>query len=283
MARDSKQVFRFLTVAQANGSNQLNVVSYNNSASVNSTGAVIAFTANGVSGSWSQGVSNTINRAGFRTTVGDQTNIVSGETNGILNDPALFGNLNGAERYCHVIVAPFGAHVAGVRFEVLVEGASDSGTGTAGTDWSAISSAIPIPVPTTMTGFTPTIVIASGIGTLASHGFEVGQILIPQAAGTNLALGQPVFVTQILSANTFAVSKTPYSMITDTTVSLSSNVVTRPNTRRALAIPLCANPKPWVRLVVRAIPNSGTTPQAHTGVLVDNAFLTMGRDCAALY
>lgn len=282
MARDGKQVFRFLTVAQANGSNQLNVVSYNNSASVNSTGAVIAFTANGVSGSWSQGVSNTINRSGFRTTNADQTLIVSGETSAILNDPALFGNLNGAERYCHVTVAPYGAHVAAVRFEVLVEGASDSGTGTTGTDWSAISSSIPIPVPTAG-ALTSTVTIASGIGTLAAHGFEVGQILIPQAGGTNLALGQPVFVTSILSSSTFGVSKTPYSMVTDTTVSTGSIVFSRPNTRRVLAIPLCANPKPWVRVVVRAIPNSGTVPQAHTGVLVDNAFLTMGRDCAALY
>ena len=282
MARDGKQVFKFLTVAQANASNQLNVVSYNNSASVVSTGAVIAFTAVGSAGIWSQGVSTTINRAGFRTTNADQTLIVSGETSAILNDPALFGNLNGAERYCHVTVAPFGAHVGTVRFEMLVEGASDSGTGTAGTDWSAISSSIPIPVPTAG-ALTSTVTIASGIGTLAAHGFEVGQILIPQTAGTNIALGQPVFVTSILSPSTFGVSKTPFSMVTDTTVSTGSIVFSRPNTRRVLAIPIAANPKPWVRVVVRAIPTGTATPAASIGVLVDNVFLAMGRDCAALY
>lgn len=281
MARDSKQVFRFLQTAQANGSSQLNVMNYNNSASVQATGAAIGFNATGTANMWSVGTSTTINRAGFRTTVADQTNIVSGETNGILNDPALWGNLNGAERYCHVTVAPFGAHVAAVRFEITVEGASDTGLGTAGTDWTAIGSSIPIPVAAAVT---KALVIASGVGTLAAHGLNVGDVLIPQTAGTGFAIHQPLYVVSLPASNptgTVGLSKTPGSGIIDT--SLSGTVTfTLCNTRRVLAIPLSANPKPWVRVAVRVMA-LGATPAAHVGVVIDNAFLTMGRDTASLF
>jgi len=256
MARDGKQVLRFLTVAQANGSNQLQVTNYGASTTVLSSGATMGFVSTGVSGSWSQGVSNTLNRAGFRNTNADQTIVVSGETSAILNDPALFANTNGAERYCHVTVAPYGAHVAAVRFEVLVEGASDTGLGAASTDWSAISSAIPIPVNG---GTTKTVVFSNGQGTLATHGLNIGDILIPRAAGGG------------------------FSNVQDTTITQASATYDVCHQRRVLAIPIAPNPKPWVRVIVRAIPNSGTTPAANVGVLVDNAFLTMGRDSASLF
>ena len=281
MARDAKQVFRFVQTAQNNGTNQLLVQNYAGSTTVASNGASFSFSAAATSGSWSQGVSQTINRGGFRTIVGDQTNIVTGETNGIANDPALWGNLNGAERYCRVVVAPYGAILSTTRFEVFVEGASDSGTGTAGSDWSAISGSIPLPVNA---GYLPpsAFTIASGIGTLAGHGFEVGDILVPRAAGTNLLIAQPLYVVAVTSSSTFTVSRTPYSNITDTAVSATSATFDRCRPRRVLALPLTPNPKPWVRLVVRAIPNSGVTPSTNTGCVIDSAYLTMGRDCAAL-
>ena len=284
MARDGKQVLRFLTVAQANGSNQLQVQNYGASTTVVSSGATMGFPAAGVSGSWSQGVSTTLNRAGFRTTNADQTLIVSGETSATLNDPALFANTNGAERYCHVTVSPYGAHVAAVRFEVLVEGASDTGTGTAGTDWSAISSSIPIPVNA---GTTKTVVFSGGQGTLASHGLSIGDILIPRAAGGGFAIQQPLFVVGIQSTGLFTVSKTPGSTLQDANITQASATYDVCTQRRVLAIPIAPNPKPWVRVIVRAIPNSGTTPNsggtAPMGVLVDNAFLSMGRDSASLF
>lgn len=281
MARDSKQVFRFLQVAQNNGNSQLNVMNYNNSASVQATGAAIGFNGTGAANMWAVGASTTINRAGFRTTVADQTNIISGETSGILNDPALFGNLNGTERYCHVTVAPFGAHLATVRFEITVEGASDTGLGAAGTDWSPIGSAIPIPVAAAVT---KALVISSGVGTLASHGLNVGDILIPQTAGTGFAIHQPLYVVSLPTTNptgTVGLSRTPGSGIIDTTLG-GSVTFTQCNTRRVLAIPLSPNPKPWVRVAVRVLA-SGVTPAAHVGVVIDNAFLTMGRDTASLF
>lgn len=282
MARDAKQVFRFVQTVQNNTNNQLLVQNQNASGSIVTQGAVFVFGAAGASGVWSQGTSNTLNRAGFRTTVADQTNLVSGETNGILNDPALFGNLNGAERYCHVVVAPFGAIPTTVRWEVLVEGASDTGNGTAGTDWSAISSSIPLPVNTGYLA-TSAFAVVNGVGTLTNHGFEVGDILLPRAAGTNIAIYQPMYVVATPNVNTFWVSKTPGSGIIDTTISVTSAAHDRARPRRVLAIPIAPNPKPWARVVVRAIPTGAVTPAINTGIVIDSAFLTMGRDCAALF
>jgi hypothetical protein len=280
MARDNKQVFRFVQTAQANGSNQLLVQNYAASASVLSSGASFSFSAAATASSWSQGVSQTLNRAGFRTTNADQSIVVSGETSATLNDPALWGNLNGAERYCHVVISPYGAILGTTRFEIFVEGASDSGTGTAGTDWSAISTSVPLPINATYTA-PSALVISSGIGTLASHGFQVGDILVTRAAATNLAIAQPIYVVSVTNTSTFTVSKTPYGPI-DTTISASSSVFDKCVSRRLLAIPMGPNPKPWIRLVVRALPNSSVTPSTNTGVVIDSAYLTMGRDCAAL-
>lgn len=283
MARDNKQVFRFVQTVQNNNNNQLLVQNQSASGSIQTQGATFVFGAAGAAGLWAQGVSTTLNRAGFRTVIADQTNIVSGETNGTLNDPALFGNTNGFERYCHVMVAPFGVIPTTVRWEVFVEGASDAGNGTAGTDWSAISSSIPLPVNATYTA-TSAFAIASGVGTLANHGFEVGDILLPRAAGTNIAIYQPMYVVAIPTTSTFHVSKTPGSGIIDTTISVTSAVHDRARPRRVLAIPISPNPKPWVRVVVRAIPSgNATTPAVNTGVVIDSAYLTMGRDSASLF
>jgi hypothetical protein len=280
MARDAKQVFRFLTVAQNNTNNQLQQQNYLASTTVLSSGAVMGFNSAGGGGLWSQGISNTINRAGFRNTNADQSIIISGETSGILNDPALVANTNSSERYCHVTVAPFGAHVATVRFEVLVEGASDSGTGTASTDWSAISSAIPV---TVNAGQTRTVVFSGGQGTATAHALNVGDVLIPRANGGGFSLLQPLFVVGVTGANTFLVSKTPGSAVQDATITQASATYDLCHQRRILAIPIAPNPKPWVRVIVRAIPTGNVTPAANVGVLVDNAFLTMGRDSASLF
>lgn len=283
MARDAKQVFRFVQTAQVNNNNQLLVQNQNASTTIATQGATFTFGAVGTAGLWAQGISTTLNRAGFRTVIADQTNMVTGETNGIPNDPALFGNTNGFERYCHVVIAPFGAIPSIMRWEVYVEGASDSGVGTAGNDWTAISSSIPVP---TNTGYLPTsaFAVVNGVGTLNAHGFEVGDILLPRAAGTNIAIYQPMYVVATPTINTFNVSKTPGSGIIDTTISVSSAVHDRPRQRRVLAIPISPNPKPWVRVVVRAIPNgSVTVPAINTGVVIDSAYLTMGRDCASLF
>jgi len=282
MARDNKQVLRFLQATWATATNQMAVQNYGLSASVSATGAAISMTTIGAAGIWYQGFSTTINRGGFRDTNGDQSLIVSGETSAISNDPALYGNTNGNERYCHILFAPFGPHVSTAQWEVLVQGASDSGTGTAGTDWTAISGAVPI---TNLQGnVTKTFVIANGVVSLAGHALNVGDVLIPRVAGTNISVGQPLFVVSVPNSSTFWLSRTPGSGIADTAISGTSNIYDVGSPRRVLAIPITPNPKPWVRLVVRAVPTGSTTQiPLNTGVWLDQVWLTMGRDSAALY
>lgn len=286
MARDNKQVFRFVQAAFGVNANQMAVVNYAVGATP-STGAALYMSSAGTNGFWYQGFSNTLNRAGFRDTNGDQSILVSGETSAILNDPALVGNTNGAERYCHVTIGGFGPIANTSQWEVLVQGASDSGTGTAGTDWSAISSAIPFTA--TAGNSTKSVTLSNGIGTLAGHLLQVGDILIPRANGTTgFVAGQPLFVVTLPAANpsgTFGLSKTPGSGIVDTTLTLvAANTYDVVTPRRTLAIPIAPNPKPWARVVVRALPsgNTNAVPQ-FSGVWMDNVWLTMGRDSASLF
>lgn len=282
MARDNKQVFRFVSVTQAAATNQMEGKNYGLSTTVPSTGVAFSMPAAGTAGIWYQGFSQTLNRAGFRTANADQSILVSGETSAIANDPALLGNTNGNERYCHVLVTPFGPHAATSQWEVLVQGASDTGLGTAGTDWTAISGAIPI---TNLQGNkTRTIVVTNGVVNLAAHDLAVGDVLFPRANGTNIVAGQPLFVTSVVNSGQFWLSRTPGSGIADSAISGTSNIYDVGNPRRVLAIPITPNPKPWTRVVVRAIPTGSSTQVVQwTGVFLDQCWLTMGRDSASLF
>ncbi len=295
MARDNKLTFRFLQTA-FNAANQFNVVNYGNSSTVQSTGASFVATTAGTSGIWYRGASVALNRAGYRDTNADQSLLVSGETSAILNDPAIIGGTSATERWVRVTYAPVGplATVANVLYEIEVEAASDSGTGTAGTDWTNIGGSIPV---SPIAGYTAGPVVSTGAGivagvvtTAAAHGLTAGTVLIPRAAGTGFAIAEPLFVIP-LTSTTFGVTKRSGSGVTDTTLSTTaaaqtferSGLAGQAGGPRIINIPINANSKPWVRVVVRATPISGQVVPQWSGVWIDNVFMTSGRDSAATY
>lgn len=275
MARDNKASFRF--VQQASATNLFQVNNYNMGATP-STGAICYNATAATAGTYVHGFSQTINRGGFRDTNADQSILVSGETSAILNDPALFGTTNGMERYCHIVCASYGTFGT-TAYEISLQGASDSGTGTAGTDWTQVSGSV---VCTSVTGLNQTTTaIAAGVATFATpHGLNVGDVIIPRTAGTNFLIYQPLIVVTVTST-TVGLALTPGAPV-NTTLSGGAIVMDKPSQRRVASIPLTPNLKPWVRVLVRAIPAAGQQVAANTGVFIDQAFLTMGRDTAAV-
>lgn len=293
MARDNKLTFRFLQTA-FNAANQFNVVNYGNSSTVQSSGASFVATTAGTSGIWYRGASVALNRGGFRDTNADQSILVSGETSAILNDPAIIGGTTPFERWVRVTYAPVGplASIANVLYEIEVEAASDSGTGTAGTDWTNIGGSIPV---TPIASYANVVSTAAGmvagvVTTAAAHGLTAGTVLIPRAAGTGYAIAEPLFVIP-LTATTFGVTKRAGSAVQDTTLSTAASAQTfersglagQAGGPRIINLPINANTKPWVRVIVRATPISGQAVPQWSGVWLDNVFMTAGRDSAATY
>lgn len=293
MARDNKLTFRFLQTA-FNAANQFNVVNYGNSSTVGSSGGSFVATTAGTSGIWYRGASIALNRGGFRDANADQSLLVSGETSAILNDPAIIGGTSVAERWVRVTYAPVGplGTVANVLYEIEVEGASDSGTGTAGTDWTNIGGSIPVsPIASYANVVSTAAGMVAGVVTTASaHGLTAGTVLIPRVAGTGFAIAEPLFVIP-LTATTFGVTKRSGSGVADTTLSTAASAQTFERSGlagfaggpRIINIPINANIKPWVRVIVRATPISGQAVPQWSGVWLDNVFMTSGRDSSATY
>lgn len=292
MARDFKQVLRFAQQA-FNAANQFQTNNYAMSTSVQSTGALIGLPAasSATASLWYRGTSAALNRAGFRNTNGDQSILVSGETSGILNDPATIGNTDKYEGYLRFQYAPVGAlNTTNVVNEVFVEAASDSGTGTAGTDWTAISASLPVaPIASyaakTITAF------SAGVVTCAAHGLQNGAVVFFAAlTPSGFALFQPLFVVNA-TTNTFGVTLVRGSSVTDTTLSASgtftnalhySNNPGSTNGPRIITIPVTPSAKPWVRLVYRVVPNSGTTVASAQALWIDQVGFVVARDTAAV-
>lgn len=293
MARDNKLTFRFLQTA-FNAANQFNVVNYGNSSTVQSTGASFVATTAGTSGIWYRGASVALNRGGYRDTNADQSILVSGETSAILNDPAIIGGTTPSERWVRVTYAPVGplATATNVVYEIEVEAASDSGTGTAGTDWTNIGGSIPVNPIASYANVVSTAagMVAGVVTTATAHGLTAGTVLIPRAAGTGYAIAEPLFVIP-LTATTFGVTKRSGSGVQDTTLSTSaaaqtferSGLAGQAGGPRIINLPINASTKPWVRVVVRATPISGQAVPQWSGVWLDNVFMTSGRDSAATY
>lgn len=281
MARDGKLTFRFVQQAFA-AANLLQVTNYNTSTTVSSSGAAFYMsTAAGTTSFFYQGFSNTLNRGGFRQMNADQSLLTSTETSALLNDPALFGNTSYEDSYCHVLLQTFGAYST-TQYEVFVQGASDSGTGTAGTDWTQISSSLQLTsttdlnipsIGTSMTG--------GRLTTSAAHGLNVGDVIIPRSAGTNFVAFQPLICTAVPTATTADFSKVSGG-VTDTTLASGAIVYSRPSQRRLISIPMSPSLKPWVRIMVRAIPVAGGAVPQNTGVWIDQAYISIGRDTAAV-
>lgn len=292
MARDAKQNLRFVQQTFA-AANQFQTNNYAMSASTQSTGALIGIPAasSATASLWYRGTSVALNRAGFRTTNADQTLLVSGETSGILNDPAIVGNTDKFEGYLRFQYAPVGAlNTSGVTNEVFVEAASDSGTGTAGTDWTAISASLPVSPITSYSAKTITA-FSAGVVSCTSHGLQNGAVVFFAAlTPSNFALFQPLFVVNA-TANTFGVTTVRGSAVTDTTLSATgtltnalhySNNPGSANGPRLITIPVTPSAKPWVRVVYRVVPNSGTTVASAQGLWIDQVGFVASRDTAAV-
>ncbi len=293
MARDGKLTLRFLQSA-FNSANLFAVTNYGNSSTVASSGATITATSAGTSGIWYRGTTRALNRAGFRDTNADQSILVSGETSAILNDPAIFGGTSATERWVRMTYAPVGplATAANVLYEIEIEAASDSGTGTAGTDWTIIGGSIPVnPIPSYANVVSTAAGVVAGVVTTASaHGLTAGTVVVPQATGTGYVLSEPLFVVP-LTSTTFGLTKVSGSSVVDTTLSHTGGARTfdrtgvpgQPGGPRIISIPLSANTKPWIRLSVRATPISGQAVPQFSGVWVDNVFMTAARDSSATF
>lgn len=292
MARDGKLTLRFSQTA-FNAANQFSVVNYGNSATATS-GAVIHTSATAATASlWYRGTTNALNRGGFRDTNADQSILISGETSAILNDPAVIGGTSATERYVRLTYAPIGPlNTSACLFELEVEAASDSGTGTAGTDWTNIGGSIPVsPIASYATVVSTAAGVVAGVVTTASaHGLNAGTVLVARAAGTGYAIGEPLFVVP-LTSTTFGLTKIAGSGVVNTALSTAasaqtfdrSGVVGAAGGPRIITVPINANVKPWIRVAFRATPNSGTTVAQYAGVWIDNVYMTAARDSAATY
>lgn len=293
MARDGKLVFRFIQTTA--GNNQLAIVNYGNSSTA-STGAFIgSVTAASTASQWVRGTSQSLNRSGFRTTNADQSLLVSGETSAILNDPAIIGDTSYAYEYVRIRYAPVGPlNTTNNTFELYLEAASDSGTGTAGSDWTIAGGAVPLsPIASyATTASTAAGVVAGVVNTSAAHGLSAGQVLFAQAAGTNYGASEPLFViTQPTNATftspstQFGLTKIPGSNAIDTTLSSAASAQTfdRAGTPRIITLPLNISTKPWVRVAYRMLPSGTATNARYSGVWLDNCFLTRGRDSSATF
>lgn len=279
MARDNKQTFRFVQQGFA-AANLLQVNNYAMGAT-QSTGGVFFQTVAGTTSFFYQGNSVALNRGGFRNTNADQTILVSGETSAIANDPAIIGNTNGSERYLHALVSTYGA-MSTTSFELFLQGASDSGTGTAGTDWVTISGSVALVSTTDLNIPSAGTSITAGVMTTsAAHQLNVGDVIVPRGAGTGFAAYQPLIVVTVPTATTAGLSLVAGGVV-NTALSGSGIVYSRPSTRRVVSAPIGPSTRPWVRVMVRAIPPAAGAVPVNTGVWVDQCWLTMGRDTAAV-
>lgn len=128
MARDAKLIFSYTTAAASLPALQI-------TGGTTGGGTVVL---SGTAGVWAKGTSNALNVGGFRNIA------AGGDASAIASDPAINGNM-GAEWYLRATVSQTSLVIgAGSSINIVVEGASDSGTGTAGTDWTPISTGVAI-------------------------------------------------------------------------------------------------------------------------------------------
>jgi len=289
MARDGKQPLKFIQQAFA-AANQFQTNNYAMSTGTQSTGALITSGGNTPTASlWYAGQSVAFNRSGFRTMNADQSLLTSSETSAILNDPAQIANTENFQSYVRLQYMSAGAlNTSGVTHEVHVQAASDSGTGTAGTDWQQISASLPIPVIASYAAKSTSVAVAAGVFTYASaHGLVNGQVIwVIAGTPTGFALYQPLFVVNVAANGlSHGVALVAGSSVTNTGLSTSAALTSNvgyTSLPRIMSIPLTKTNKPWIRLQYRAIPNSGTTVAVAAGVWIDNVGIVEGSDTSAV-
>jgi hypothetical protein len=287
MARDSKLVFRFTReVAGAIGTGSLRVDNLAGTAGT-TTSAFIYANAAGSNYHFNRAGSNGLNVGGFRTTLGDAASFgAQADVSAIANDPAIVGVTASAEAYVRIIASLAGvAPTSTVPFYLQVEAASDSGTGTAGTDWIPVSAAVQMQTRATVraVGVPATNTSSSGvITTAAAHGLSVGDIVVFTAntAGA-VTLQKPYYVTAATSL-TFSLSNSINGAV-DTTVTGSTAMTgtATPAQKQIISIPVAASSRPWLRVAVVSTSTGATALAATQGVWIQDATYVIGRDMAA--
>lgn len=288
MARDAKLVFTFTKITSGNVG-QMSVLNSPNAASGNYGASLFTVPASTQTYGLVRGTSNALNRAGFRDQTADQSLLATSNsvTSAILNDPAVFGNTEMYEGYVRIAYGQLGASLAASsQLLVLVEAASDSGTGTAGTDWTPISGSINV----TNAARTVTVASASlnsGVITLpAGHGILPGDV-VSFAGGTITGSSyidyQPFYVSSVASTGLSAtLSTTPNGAAAAISNSGTPTMYVTPIAgKRIIAMPLAPTAKPWVRLVAYSI-GGGTLQNTGAGVWIQDAFISVSRDSAAV-
>ena len=288
MARDSKLVFKFTReVAAAVGTGGLRVDNLAGTAGT-TTSAFIYANAAGSNYHFNRAGSNGLNVGGFRSTLGDAANFGAQlDVSAITGDPAIIGNTAQAEAYVRVVASLAGvAPTSTVPMYLQVEAASDSGTGTAGTDWIPVSAAAQMQTRATVraVGVPASNTSSSGvITTAAAHGLSVGDIVVFTAntAGT-VTLQKPYYVTAATSL-TFSLSNSINGAV-DTTVTGSTAMTgtATPAQKQIISLPVAPSSRPWLRVAVVSTSTGATALAASQGVWIQDATYVIGRDTAAI-
>ena len=294
MARDAKLTFNWTydnAASQATGGLRIG----NFAASGTATNAYVWNPAGGSNYNFQRAVSSALNKSGFRDQQADQSQLTTTNSvvSAISNDPSVFGNTEMYEAYVRVTYGGLGpAPITGTQMWIVVEGASDSGTGTAGTDWSPISGSINLATPTSavarliMNTTTVPGTATGGLFTLSSHGLQVGDIVVFTAlsGGTQPTANQPYFVSSVPSPNTFYLASTlnGANLTTFAVTSTSTVAYATPAARRVISIPVSPTVKPWLRVAVYGVSTAAAALPASAAIWIQDAFITIGRDSAAL-
>lgn len=282
MARDSKLNITFTRdVASVVGNGALRVENLAGAASTSDRNVLVFANAAGGANDFLRASSNALNIGGFRNTLADASVLVSqAGGSAIANDPAIVGVTSFAELYCRVTFASAGvAAAANTKTFVVVEAASDSGTGTAGSDWQAVSPQIDVASSGAVRSV-PTGTVTSGVVSSTAHGLAVGDIVVFTAnTGGTVSLQKPYYVTAVGSANAFSISGSVNGAVDTTVTGLTAFTATAtPLQKRLIGIAIAPNARPWLRLSVVMV-GTGTVA-ASQAVWVQDATLSVGRDSA---
>lgn len=286
MARDSKLVFRFTReVAATTATGGLRVDNLAGTAST-TTSAFIYANAAGSNYHFNRAGSNGLNIGGFRNTLGDAASFgAQADPTAIPGDPAIGGVTSMHEAYVRVIASLAGvAPTSTVPMYLQVEAASDSGTGTAGTDWIPVSAAARMENKAAVRTV-PTGTSATGVITSTAHGLSVGDIVVftVAAGGTLPTLQKPYYVNTVPTANTFTLSNS-VNGATDATITgtTSFTATATPAFKHIISLPVAPTSRPWLRIAVVSTSTGATALAASQGVWIQDATYVIGRDTAAI-
>jgi hypothetical protein len=286
MARDGKLVFNFTKVTSGNVGT-MNVYNAPNASSGNYGASYLWVPASTQSYGLVRGVSNALNRAGFRDQQADQSQIATTNSivSSIANDPAVFGNTEMFEGYARIVYGQLGASLAtSAQLLIVVEAASDSGTGTAGTDWAPISGSINVTNASRQVTVTNNTLSNGTVTVAAGHGIVAGDVVAfvgGTITGSSYIDYQPFYVVSS-GATSITVSTTPNGAAAAISNSGQPTLYVTPAAgKRVVSIPLAPTAKPWLRVAAYSIGN-GTAQTTAAGVWIQDAFVSVSRDSAAL-